>query len=100
MKYPWLEINYWRGEKGVEVDFLVKVKGEPIYAIQASYNIESEETERRELKALRELNKKIKVNNLVVTRDQNYEKKNIRIVSFPKFIAETLREVEEKAEQI
>src|SRR3989338_4132674 len=53
------EINYWRNDKGIESDFVVKKGTRVMEIIQVSYNIDSEKTKEREIRGLVECAKSL-----------------------------------------
>ena len=69
-------IFYWKSSKHEEVDFVVK-KGLKIgQLIQVCYNIDDQETKKREIKPLLKASKELKCKNLiVVTEDRESEEK-------------------------
>ena len=60
-----LEFYYWKGQKR-EVDFVKKEDDKIVKLIQVCYNLEDEETRKREIEALLEAGKKLDCNEMLV----------------------------------
>jgi predicted AAA+ superfamily ATPase len=84
------EIYYWKNPKG-EVDFVIKEGLKVKELIQVCWNIENEETKKREVKSLLEAMKQLKLKQgLVITEDHDDEetidRKKIRYVPLWKWL--------------
>lgn len=80
------EINYWKSADGYEVDFVIR-EGETVkQLIQVCYEIESEDTKKRELRALTKAAKEFAIREcLVITKNLETEEKvkDIKIKFIP-----------------
>ena len=71
-----INIFYWKNVLHEEVDFIVKEGLKVKQLVQVCYNIDKEETKKREIKALIKASKELKCNNLlVITKDIESEEK-------------------------
>ena len=67
-----LEIYYWKSKKQEEVDFIIKKKQKIIQAIQVCWDIDKPETKKREVKALVNACKELKLKEgLILTEDNS-----------------------------
>lgn len=65
-----LEVYYWKNSKQEEVDFIIKKKQKIIQAIQVCWNIEKQETKKREIEILVKVCKELKLKEgLILTED-------------------------------
>jgi len=70
------EIYYWKSKRGREVDFIIKQGLKVKQAIQVSLTLEDSNTRKREIEALLDAHKELKVKNLlIVTEDEEGEEK-------------------------
>jgi len=68
------EIYYWKSEKHLEVDFVIKENLEPKQLIQVSWNIENSKTKNRETKALAAAMDEFNLNyGVIITEDYENE---------------------------
>lgn len=71
-----LEIFYWKDEKHLEVDFIVKNKNSVKQLIQVCWDLNDLKTKERELKSLIKASRELKCDNLlVITSDYEAEEK-------------------------
>jgi len=69
------EINYWKNEKGNEVDFVILRGLKTKEIIQVVYLLEDEKTEEREIKGLVECAKEFKLKKgIIITKDKEGER--------------------------
>lgn len=65
------DIFYWKDDSGKEVDFVITVNNKTTRLIQVCYEIDDEDTKRREINALLSAARKLKCQNLIIiNRDQ------------------------------
>jgi len=79
-------IAYWRGRSNLEVDFVIEENLKPKRLIQVSYDPTSEETRKREEKALIEAMKELKISTAqIITWDYEEQRQinNKKIVYMP-----------------
>ena len=76
IRKPQMSLFYWKGEKQQEVDFLVSHKGKVSALYQVCWNVNSEETRKREEKGLLSAIKTFKLEQgYILTEDYSDEKK-------------------------
>ncbi|MEM3555965.1 MAG: ATP-binding protein [Candidatus Micrarchaeia archaeon] len=81
---PTLEVYYWKGNGGKEVDFVVKNRGK-LQLIQACRSVEKAEVKKREIQALLKASNELKCNNLVVVTEdyegsERVKKKEVKFI--------------------
>lgn len=80
------EINYWKSESGYEVDFIVREGDKVKKLIQVCYNIEEEQTKKRETRALIKAAKEFGLKEgIIITKAQKSEETidDIKIIYLP-----------------
>lgn len=83
------EIYYWRNEKNLEVDFLIKEKNKVKEIINVSYDLSSPKTMKREIMAITEAMKEFGLSNgKIITKDYEGEKESIKFIPLWKWLLE------------
>ncbi len=71
-----LKINYWRSDRGGEVDFVLSQGGKVKTAIQACFNLNDLDTKKREIKGLQMCMEELKLKEgIIITNDFEAEEK-------------------------
>ncbi|WP_449462620.1 ATP-binding protein [Tardisphaera miroshnichenkoae] len=90
---PTLSVNYW--SDGGEVDFVLSRRGQPVQAIQVTYEL-SESNRKRELGPLVEVASQTGAEPLLITYDRDgeevYEGKRVAVASFARWALQPPRE--------
>ncbi|MFQ1020772.1 ATP-binding protein [Tardisphaera saccharovorans] len=83
---PTLSVNYW--SDGEEVDFALSRRGQPVQAIQVTYEL-SESNRKRELEPLVEVAGQTGAEPLLITYDRDgeeiYEGRRVKVISFARW---------------
>jgi len=87
------DIYYWKSKKGNEVDFVIRQGPEIEKAIQVCFALDDPEVQKREIKALLEARKELKVQDLIVITDDDErmieaDDAEIKVVSIWKWLLE------------
>lgn len=83
---PWLEIYYWKSLEQEEVDFLLKEENQVKQLLQVCWDVQDQNTKKREVKALLKAMKEFNLKEgLIITQDfegvEVYEEKKIQYVT-------------------
>ena len=87
------EIFYWKSSRQKEVDFVIKNKLDVKQLIQVCFNIDNQQTKKREIESLIEASQYTKCNNLLVITDdykseEKIEKTKIKFIPLWKWLLE------------